>query len=99
MLNKAFQDQTQQWKNRKARHPKDTPNPKLARQLLKLGKGKEVPRSPIPEAVVKLHNRMPKLDDNGIARHLNANGQFDRVITRDYVKHIRKRYEHLWKPS
>ncbi|MCZ2154055.1 MAG: hypothetical protein LC114_09180 [Bryobacterales bacterium] len=75
----------------------NTANPDLAKHIRKIADHTESPHSPITEAVVRLNNQQPTLDDNGIAAKLNAERAFDRVITRDYVKKIRHRYKHLWK--
>lgn len=97
ILNRAFLDQKQQWKNPKKRPIEATANPALAKHIRKLATHTEIPHSPIAVAVVKLKTRQPDLNDSDVAKTLNATGSFSRVVTRDNVKHIRRRYEHLWK--
>jgi putative DNA primase/helicase len=97
ILEKAFLDQKQQWKNPGKRPVEDTPNPPLAKYMRNLEARTETPRSPVSIAVVQLNYKRPDLDDNGIARMLNATGQFEKPITREHVKHIRYRYRHLWR--
>jgi hypothetical protein len=97
ILEKAFVDQKQQWKNPGKRPAEDTPNPALAKYIRKLEAHTETPRSPIVIAVLHLNHQRPDLDDNGIARVLNAKGNLKETINREYVKRIRHRYRHLWR--
>jgi hypothetical protein len=98
ILEKAFVAQRQQWKSKLTQRPIDeTANPAIAKYIRKrAATHREVPRSPITQAVLALHHRKPDLDDNGIARVLNAKGTLDREVTRNNVKRIRHSYEHLW---
>lgn len=99
ILINAFEGQTQQWKNHKKRAVEKSANPQLAMHIRKLRKHTEIPRSPIVEAVVQLHNEHLILNDSELAQLLNKSRQFNKVITRDYVKHIRSRYAHLWRKT
>lgn len=97
-LMKAFADQKQQWASRlKRRLPEQSANPSISRRIAKeAATRREVPRSPITKAVIALHINRPDLDDNGIARVLNDTGTFDRPVTRNNVKTIRRSYPHYW---
>jgi hypothetical protein len=98
ILEKAFLEQKQQWVSKFKQRPLDkTANRAIAKYIRKqAATHRENPRSPITKAVIDLHSRKPDLDDNGIARTLNATGSFDRDITRNNVKRIRHSYSHLW---
>jgi len=98
ILQKAFVDQPQQWVSKFKQRPLEkTANPAIAKYIRKrAATHREEPRSPITKAVLALHHRKPDLDDNGIARMLNAKGTLDREVTRNNVKRIRHSYEHLW---
>jgi hypothetical protein len=98
ILEKAFLAQNQQWVSKFKQRPlENTANPAIAKHIRKqTATHREVPRSPITKAVIDLHGKKPDLDDNGIARALNAKGTLDREVTRNNVKRIRHCYEHLW---
>ena len=98
ILEKAFAAQKQQWKSKLTQRPLEkTANPAIAKYIRKrAATHREEPRSPITKAVLALHHRKPDLDDNGIARVLNAKGTLDREVTRNNVKRIRHSYPHLW---
>ena len=97
ILEKAFVDQKQQWGNLTRPPVELSANVSLAKRIRVLTNHTETPRSAIAEAVVRQNFREPHLNDRGIADALNATGNFDRTITRDYVKQIRRRYAHLWR--
>jgi Bifunctional DNA primase/polymerase, N-terminal len=99
ILEKAYVDQKQQWKNPGRRPVEQSANPALAKYIRKLNTHTETPHSPIANAVIQINYRHPMLDDNGIALALNKTGEFDKMITRNYVKQIRYRYPHMWKKS
>ena len=96
ILIKAFADQKQQWKNLKKRPIEQTANPDLAKEMRRLSGRLERPKSPIAIAVLDTNSHRPNLTDSEIAEQLNATDSFGRTISRDYVKHIRHRYNNLW---
>lgn len=98
ILTKAFASQRQQWKSKLTPRPiEQSANPTITRKFRKQAEThREVPRSEITKAVLALHAQKPNLDDNGIARELNAAGTLNREITRNNVKRIRHSYPHLW---
>ena len=91
-------DQKQQWVSKFKQRPlENTANPAIVKYIRKkAATHREVPRSPITKAVLHLHRQQPDLDDNGIARTLNAMGKLDREVTRNNVKRIRHSYPQLW---
>ena len=97
ILERAFVDQKQQWGNLTRLPVEQSANVSLAKYIRKLTNHTETPRSAITEAVVRQNYKNRSLNDKGIADALNATGTFERTITRDYVKQIRRRYAHLWK--
>lgn len=96
ILNRAFLDQKQQWKNRRRRPIEQSTNPVLAKDMRRRSDQLEMPKSPIAINVLYTNYHHPNLTDSGIAEHLNATGSLGRKVSRDYVKHIRHRYKHLW---
>jgi hypothetical protein len=99
VLERAFLNQHQQWKNFGRRPVERSANPALAKYMRKLSDRTETPRSPIANAVLQMNFHNPSLSDGDIAKALNAAGKLDKPVTRNYVKQLRRRYAHRWQEA
>lgn len=96
ILEKAFHDQGQQWKNFKRRPVEQSANPALAKQMRKTSNHTEIPRSAIALAVLQANQHNPTMNDGDIAKVVNAAAKLDKIVTRKYVEQLRRRYAHMW---